>query len=487
MRGRVADDQKPPELIEELRRENARLRQDLERSEAERDRIERARARLERENTRLKEELEAARRAGARQAAPFSKGAPKRRPRRAGRKPGAAYGRHGQRPVPTVVHETHDVPVPATCPACGDRVYETHVAAQYQEDLPRVQPLVRRFDVHVGRCRRCQRRVHGRHPLQTSDALGAAAVQLGPHAVALAVSLNKQFGVSFGKIATLFRDRFGLHVTASALVRALHRAAAQARPTYAALCQTVRTSPVVVPDETGWKVNAVLHWLWVFATATTTVYAIRAGRGFREAATVLGPDFAGGLARDGWAPYRQFLHAFHQTCLAHLLRRCRLLQRDHPRARLPARVARILHQALAVRDRRAAGTMSAHGVNVARGHLFQQLLDVLADPGTVPDVQRFARHLTAELSAIFSFLVDSDLDATNWRAEQAIRPAVITRKVCGGGNRTARGADTQQVLASLLRTAQQRHLDTTEVLTTLLRAPTPIVSPHLYPTSASVN
>jgi hypothetical protein len=41
--------------------------------------------------------------------------------------------------------------------------------------------------------------------------------------VALAVHLNKQFGVSFGKIATLFRERFGLHVTASAVVRALHR------------------------------------------------------------------------------------------------------------------------------------------------------------------------------------------------------------------------------------------------------------------------
>lgn len=31
--------------------------------------------------------------------------------------------------------------------------------------------------------------------------------------------------------------------------------AAQREPTYAALCETVRTSPVVVPDETGWKVR----------------------------------------------------------------------------------------------------------------------------------------------------------------------------------------------------------------------------------------
>jgi hypothetical protein len=61
------------------------------------------------------------------------------------------------------------------------------------------------------------------------------------------------------------------------------------------------------------------------------------------------------------------------------------------------------------------------------------------------------------------------------RAEQALRPAVVTRKMCGGGNRTARGAQSQQVLASVLRTADQRGLDATAILTTLLTAPTSTV------------
>jgi hypothetical protein len=45
------------------------------------------------------------------------------------------------------------------------------------------------------------------------------------------------------------------------------------QPTYTVLCETLHTSPVVIPDETGWKVRGLLHWLWVFATATTTVRA----------------------------------------------------------------------------------------------------------------------------------------------------------------------------------------------------------------------
>jgi transposase len=130
--------------------------------------------------------------------------------------------------------------------------------------------------------------VQGRHPWQTSDALGAAAVQLGPQAIAWAVILNKQLGVSFGKIATLYHQRLGLTLTRGAIVRALHRTARTAAPTYEALCRTIRGSPMVAPDETGWRVNGRLHWLWAFATPDTTVYAIHAGRGFPEAAATLG-------------------------------------------------------------------------------------------------------------------------------------------------------------------------------------------------------
>ena len=222
-----------------------------------------------------------------------------------------------------MIDETYDVPLPRTCPGCGAGIDDTHVTVQYQEDLPPVRPHVRRFDIHVGRCRGCGRCVQGRHPLQTSDAVGAAAVQLGPEAVATAAVLNKQLGLSFGKLATFFAERCGLRVARSALVRALHRAADKALPTYAALVQTVRGSPMVVPDETGWRVHAALWWLWVFVTPDTTVYAILPGRGFAEAASVLGASFAGILVHDGWAPYRRFTAAAHQTCLNHLLGRCR--------------------------------------------------------------------------------------------------------------------------------------------------------------------
>ena len=154
--------------------------------------------------------------------------------------------------------------------------------------------------------------------------------------------------------------------------------------------------------------------------------------------------------------------------------------RDHPRALFAARIKALLQHTLGIRDRRAAGTISTHGATVARGHVLNQLLTTLDKVGTLPAMQRFAAHLRTELPTLLSFLFDPTVDATSWRAEHALRPAVVNRKVCGG-NRSARGADTQQVLTSLLRTAQQRHVDAADVLVELLRSPQPTVSQALVP------
>jgi transposase len=213
-----------------------------------------------------------------------------------------------------------------------------------------------------------------------------------------------------------------------------------------------------------------------FATPDTTWYAIQSGRGFEQAAAVLGADFAGVVVRDGWAPYRRFTSAIHQTCLAHLLRSCRTLIREHEERHFAPHVQRLLQHALGVRDRYQHGSISAHGLAVARGHLVNQLNALIDRPGAARVARHFAAHLAIEFPAVFTFLLEPDLiDATNWRAEHALRPAVVTRKVCGG-NRSAQGAHTHAVLASVLRTLQQRRLDAGPIFSELLRAPRPITA-----------
>ena len=272
-------------------RQIARLREDLAQVNRDRDR-------WKRRSERLQQQLDAARRAGFRQAAPFANDRPQGRGGRPGRRAGVSYGRQACRRRPAQVDQTHAAAVPAACPDCGGAVDVTRVASQYQEELPVVRPLVRRFDIEVGHCAQCGRRVQGRHRLQTSDALGAAGVQLGPRVAALAVEMHTEAGVPLAKVATLLQTTFGLQVTAGGLAHLLHRVARDAASLYETLREQVRNSPLVVPDETGWRVGALRHWLWVYVTAETTVYAICPGRSFDDATTVLGPDFDGVLVRD---------------------------------------------------------------------------------------------------------------------------------------------------------------------------------------------
>ena len=261
----------------------------------------------------------------------------------------------------------------------------TGAASQYQEDLSPVRPLVRRFDIEVGHCSQCRRRIQGRHVLQTSDALGAASAQLGPGVVALVVELHTHGGMPLAKVADLLQTRFGLHVTPGGLANLLHRAARDARPAYEALREQVRHSPVVTADETGWRVGALGHWLWAAVTPTTTVYAICAGRGFDDAQTVLGADFDGVLVRDGWVVYRRYTHGVHQSCLQHLRRRCEHLLEDHPHSGWAGQVQDTLQAGLALRDRRNAGDLSDHGLATARGRLLARLSRLIDNPPPLDD------------------------------------------------------------------------------------------------------
>jgi len=354
------------------------------------------------------------------------------------------------------------------------------VSCQYQEDLPPVRPHVRRYELQVGRCRSCRRRIQGRHPEQSSDALGAAAAQLGPRAVALAAWLNKELGLPVGKAAQALGEFGGLRVTAGGLQQALARAGRACAPTYAALVAGIRASPVVAADETGWRVGGRRQWLWDFVGAGITVYRIAPGRGYEQAASVLGDDFAGVIERDGWAPYRRFERARHQTCLAHLLRRCRELIADSERgqARVPHALRRILLDALALRERRAAGLVDAEALAPELAALEARIDKLLAGRVTHPPNRRLLAHLRTERAHLLTFLTAAGVEATSWRAEQALRPAVVNRKHWGG-NRTWAGARTQETLMSVLRSCRQQQVDPVALLVARQRERLPAVAEEL--------
>ena len=312
--------------------------------------------------------------------------------------------------------------------------------------------------------------MQGRHPLQTSDALGAAASQIGPAAQAAIVLLNKELGLSHGKVVRCLHTLFGIDLSRGASAQIVLRAAERCRPMYETIRQAARDSPVIVPDETGWRVGGVLAWLHVFVARSATCYVIDPTRSSRVAEDLLGIDHSGVLIHDGWSVYDHFEGARHQQCLAHVLRRCDelLLTATRAAVRFPRAVADLLRASLRLRDRYLDGVVGDRGLASARGRLWQRFVDLVHPHKTHPGNERFARFLWNHRADLFTFLDEPGLDATNWRAEQAIRPAVVNREVWGG-NRTWIGAHAQAILTSVLATTRQLGQNALDVLSHTLQ------------------
>lgn len=423
---------------------------------------------LRAEVERLKAELEQSRRAGKRQAAPFSKGAPKAKPKRPGRKAGHPPS-HRPVPTPGQIDRTIEVPLPPNCPECHAPLGEAPATIhdQYQIDLPQPKPVVTRFRVPVTRCPSCRRRVQGRHPEQTSDALGSAAVQYGPRLLGLTADLKHRLGVSYRKCSSVLLTLTGVVVASAALVRSGHRLRKLAQPSYDRLVEAASKSAVQHVDETGWKIGGRSAWLWVFADEHATLYRIRPSRAHEVVVEVLGEDFAGTLVSDCFLAYDPLPFA-KQKCLAHLLKSCREIEAAKTKGavRFSRRVAALLRKAMALKRRR--GAIGDHGYAVLRGKIHAELDRLLAGAYSDPDNARLAKRLRKQREHLLRFLDHDGVDATNNLAEREIRPAVIARKL-SAGNRTDEGAETHAVLASLFRTYRRQGRDILEAVVSLLR------------------
>jgi transposase len=306
--------------------------------------------------------------------------------------------------------------------------------------------------------------------LQTSDALGAAAAQLGPDAQAAVVELNKQGGLSHGKVTRCLGSLFGIPLSRGGSVHTVLRAASRCEPIYETIRQAVGESPWVVPDETGWRVGGHSAWLHTLVSPQATAYVIDPTRSGTVAEEIVGLNYDGTMIHDGWSPYDQFEKARHQQCLNHLLRRADNMATTATRRAVcfPRRVAELLRAGLDLRDRHAAGEISRHGLAVACGRLENQLSDLIYPPKMNAANETLAQHLWKHRDDLFTFLRRPGLDATNWRAELAIRFGVILRKVWGG-SRSWVGARAQAVLMSVWRTCWQRGRSALDFLSPLLR------------------
>lgn len=400
--------------------------------------------------------LDEAERAAKRPAAPFRRDADKRQkqPKRPGRK-GGHQGHFRAKPE----HIDQQIEVDLDhCPHCAAPVEHLQARRQYIEDLPVVRAQVTELVTYHGRCPNCGP-VSSTHPMQQSEATGAAAVSLGPNVQALAAELIFDLGLTRRKASRLLKQRFGLKVTPGGLQHVAHRLAARLRPRYAHLKRALRQAAVVHADETSWYVGTAggepRAWLWVFCHAEATIYRVERSRARRVITETLGSDFSGVLVSDCLNIYDGATPRQHK-CYAHHLKAIKEARNAAEATGLPVswlgRVRALLVAAMALKAVRPDLSASAYGRYCAQLELRADA--VLGEARVSPFDQSVRARLEKQRDHLFEFLYHEGVDATNNLAERQIRPAVITRKLMSG-NRSERGAATWSVLSSLAATARQ--------------------------------
>jgi len=409
----------------------------------------------------LRAEIEALKRSGKRQAAPFSKGTRLEDPKTPGRKPGRGLFKRREAPAPESLSEPPiDVPVAEpNCPKCGGELTEDRVEEASITDLPVVvRPRVRLFRVGVHRCIGCGATARGRHPDLAAGQRGATAHRLGPRLLAAAHQLHYGLGVPVRKLPAVIAMLTGVRLTQGAVtLDALKKAAGAIGATYRNLCDSVREAPYVHTDDTGWRQGGVPAWLMVFETDAATVYQVRPRHRNEEVRERIPADYAGVMITDRGTSYDavELAGVKQQKCLAHVLRSLSEVLEKKARGarRFAKRLKALLKQALALWHEGRAGPTVADFAERAR-RLKWAITDHLRDRTlTDRDNQRLLNELGRchDAGSLVRFLDEPSIEPTNNRAERALRPAVIARKV-SQCTKTARGTRAFEAWTSVLRT-----------------------------------
>jgi hypothetical protein len=301
--------------------------------------------------------------------------------------------------------------------------------------------------------------------MQSSLAVGAAGTHLGPRALALAALLNKQFCLPMRKTCRLLRELLGLPLTAGGLSQAMVRVAKRVSGDWSQLLEEVRRAPAVYADETGWWLDSQTAWLWTFCTERATVFVVDPRRSRDVVTETLGESYQGVVVSDCLAAYER-LDCRMQKCFAHHLRAVRKALQEEPDSAYLAQVKLALHQAMALKPIR--GPNPDETWRTRRSEVESELDRLLREPPRKRAELQIFNRLSKRRKSLTRFLDEEAVDATNNRAERALRPAVIARKL-SCGNRSRAGADAFQRLMSLGVTWSQQGRDFLMTLAPKLR------------------
>ena len=368
--------------------------------------------------------------------------------RPSGAQPG--HARHERALIPAEQCRAVVSCLPSACRRCGRPLAGTDPEPLRHQvwELPDIQPVVTEYQRHRLRCR-CGCATCADLPA------GVPTGQAGPRLIAFSALLMACFRQSKRRAATFLS--LILHQPASCgwMVALQNRAAEAVRPAYDELAEQLPAQPVLHIDESPTKQGQTKGWLWTFVAGAFTFFACRTTRGADVAKHLLGAAFAGIIHCDRARMYWAFGRL--QWCWAHLKRDFQALI-DGPCAtgrRLGHDLMRPTKELFALWKKIRDGTLSRRAFRRRLQPIRARVERLLLRGYFNARVRGFCTELYEHRERLWVFVDVVGVEPTNNRAEQALRHAVIWRKL-SFGTQSAAGSRFVERLLTVIETCRRQ-------------------------------
>lgn len=344
------------------------------------------------------------------------------------------------------------------------------------------------FQVTEHRARRYRDPATGRiHTAPLPPEIAAAGL-CGPRLSALAGYLKGHCRMSYTLIQDFCREVLALPVSTGQLARVVQKNSAALAGAYRQLLEALPRQKVLGVDETGHRDRGGRLWTWCFRAQDFAVFRIASSRGSDVLKETLGANYAGTLVCDFFSAYRKYLEkspCAMQFCQAHLIRDIRFLETLPHRAgvRWAGKLLKLIRKLFRQHHQRLAG--GTRDLGQALDRIRRQILDLVARAPASCEAQNIRDRFRKYKQQYFAFVDAPQVAPTNNFTEQALRFAVIDRKLTQGTRGTA-GQTWCQRIWSVLATCRIQRRSAFQFLTQSIACSFKrILTPQLLPADVS--
>ena len=345
------------------------------------------------------------------------------------------------------------------CPDCGtDLGAPFRIDTKIIEEIPEPQPIiVTEYKIGHYICPCCRKKVVASDPGCPHEG------KFGNNVIAQATLLKYDGRMPHRIIQDAMMRLFGLKISPATILDLTRRAADAVQSEYDAILKKIRGAPILYVDETSIHVQGERHWIWTFSTPSESFFVIRKSRGMKVLTEVLTRRFKGIIVCDGWKPYARFTNRI-QRCWAHLLRESKEIAEKFEEA-IPLHNAlkelyEILTEAL---ENDPPPEVRRYLCHLARKVLRQWIMKEYS----IEKVRKFIGKINNGFDYWFTFIINPGVEPTNNRAERALRPHVVLRKILGT-LRNDKGTSIHERIMTTLATWGQKGLNSLQMLTAKL-------------------